>query len=196
MKKLQAAALFGGGAFLGVFGCAFLTKPPSQSSDWAAWAQAFGSVGAIFIAWFVSKQQYERDRRTEFERALVERISRLELAKNLFEMIAGSASLMPDREQWGKFFGQQSTREEQYSSLVRFGDALKDIPLHDLACPEAASAILHVSWLVERLKIRIPQSTEFPWSVEENMLLSGAEVQLENAIKELRQQLAAIDRRR
>jgi hypothetical protein len=192
MRNIPAAALFGGGVFLGAFGCAFVIEPPTQSSDWASWAQAFGSVGAIFIAWFVSKQQYERDRRTERERLLIERISRLELAKNLFEMVGGSGNLMPEREHLNQLFGQNSTREEQCSSLVRFGDALKDIPLHDLSCPEAARAILQVSWLVDRVKIRIAQESMFPWSVEENMLLSTAELELEKSIKELRQQLVAI----
>jgi hypothetical protein len=56
-------------AFLaGMMVTAFIKWPPAQSSDWAAWVQAFGSIGAIGVAIYVSWAQARNDRLRERER--------------------------------------------------------------------------------------------------------------------------------
>ncbi|MFM0505281.1 hypothetical protein [Paraburkholderia caffeinilytica] len=52
--KIQYAAGFGAGVLL----TALVKFPPNSSSDWAAWVQAIGSIGAIGIAIWVSHKQY------------------------------------------------------------------------------------------------------------------------------------------
>lgn len=40
---------------------AFILNWPTSSSEWAAWVQAFGSIGAVFIAIFVMNLQHKRE---------------------------------------------------------------------------------------------------------------------------------------
>lgn len=47
-------ASFFGGIAVGIFVAAFWRYPPQGSSDWASWAQAVGSVGAIAAAIWIS----------------------------------------------------------------------------------------------------------------------------------------------
>ncbi|WP_211453724.1 hypothetical protein [Collimonas antrihumi] len=53
-----AVGLLVAGYFLG----AFLNHPPTKNSDWPAWVQAIGSIGAIFVAVAVSYYQYTTTR--------------------------------------------------------------------------------------------------------------------------------------
>lgn len=70
MDFVKSAGVFFVGLVVGTFACAFLLHPPLQSSDWASWAQAFGTVTAIFGAYAIARHQIraEKDRRAESER--------------------------------------------------------------------------------------------------------------------------------
>ncbi|MCY0389587.1 hypothetical protein OVY01_20790 [Robbsia sp. Bb-Pol-6] len=65
--------------FLSVF---FIVKiftlfMPKQSSDWASWVQAFGSIGAIFVAIYVSYDQNKKQLVREKEKVKKEELSLL-----------------------------------------------------------------------------------------------------------------------
>jgi hypothetical protein len=57
MIDLRNGAIFSVAFLLGAVFTAFLRWPPTQSSDWAAWVQAVGSIVAIFGAYFVGERQ-------------------------------------------------------------------------------------------------------------------------------------------
>jgi predicted histidine transporter YuiF (NhaC family) len=78
MHRFIAAAVAIASMFYVVyFVMAFNDHPPSQSQDIAAWVQAFGSVGAILVAVWVSYEQHrkqeahERQREVDEERGLL-----------------------------------------------------------------------------------------------------------------------------
>jgi hypothetical protein len=72
MLKFRGIGLFAMAFFAGVLVTAFVRWPPAQSSDWAAWVQAVGSIGAIIGAIWIASEQTRREhvrRESETERA-------------------------------------------------------------------------------------------------------------------------------
>ncbi|WP_052382362.1 hypothetical protein [Paraburkholderia kururiensis] len=61
MGCFQSAGLFTVAVFMGVVVTAFIRWPPAQSSDWAAWLQAVGSIGAIVGAIWIASAQSRRE---------------------------------------------------------------------------------------------------------------------------------------
>ncbi|ACR29185.1 MULTISPECIES: hypothetical protein [Burkholderia] len=63
MGRYSGLAMFIGAFAAGILVTAVLRWPPAQSSDWAAWVQAVGSIGAIVAATKIASQQADRDRK-------------------------------------------------------------------------------------------------------------------------------------
>ncbi|MFM0171976.1 hypothetical protein [Paraburkholderia sediminicola] len=69
MRYLNAALVFGTGFILGVFGTAFLLHIPSNSGEWASWAQAVGAtVGLAVAIYFPMRERQRHDRETADQR--------------------------------------------------------------------------------------------------------------------------------
>jgi hypothetical protein len=49
------------------------------SSEWAAWAQAYGSIGAIFAAWWLTRWQIQMKARQDFKKSSAALYDQLEL---------------------------------------------------------------------------------------------------------------------
>lgn len=80
--RWKVAAGFGAGALV----TAFALHPPLSSQDWAAWVQALGSMGAIWIAvWILKKQNEHAVRREEDETDQII----LSLRDEVFALLAG-----------------------------------------------------------------------------------------------------------
>ncbi|MBN3726088.1 hypothetical protein [Burkholderia sp. Ac-20379] len=72
MRKYLNLGLFGGALAVGALVTALVRWPPMQSSDWAAWVQAVGSIGAIAAAIWIQDRQRSVDRENEQRRELAE----------------------------------------------------------------------------------------------------------------------------
>ncbi|MGZ7173840.1 hypothetical protein ACXKTX_09425 [Burkholderia gladioli] len=72
MGRYLSLALFAGAFAVGALVTALVRWPPSQSSDWAAWVQAVGSIGAIGAAIWIQARQRAFDRANERRRELSE----------------------------------------------------------------------------------------------------------------------------
>ncbi|WP_186251727.1 hypothetical protein [Burkholderia gladioli] len=72
MGRYLSLGLFAGAFAVGALVTALVRWPPSQSSDWAAWVQAVGSIGAIVAAIWIQARQRAFDRANERRRELSE----------------------------------------------------------------------------------------------------------------------------
>ncbi len=75
-SKLESAAVCGaavliGGALIGIFAA----YPPLTPGDWAAWAQAFGSIAAVGLGLWVVQRQRTLEMRRHAELAAAARLS-------------------------------------------------------------------------------------------------------------------------
>jgi len=75
-SKLETAIVCGGavlvyGALIGVFAA----YPPAATGDWAAWAQAFGSVTAIGLGLWVVQRQHTLEMQRREARKVAARLS-------------------------------------------------------------------------------------------------------------------------
>lgn len=59
-KVIAAVGIISAAFVITYFGVAFDEHPPTSSQDFAAWVQAFGSIGAILVAVWVSYHQHEK----------------------------------------------------------------------------------------------------------------------------------------
>ncbi len=98
-KRYQVALLLGFGALF----AAFVFNPPKFSADWASWVQAFGSIGAILIAVWVShrdnKNAVDRERvseKNEGEQMARALASELAVHWKHYHDVAGSAIELHD----------------------------------------------------------------------------------------------------
>lgn len=96
MVDLKRAGLFAIAFLAGMLITAFMRWPPSQSSDWASWVQAFGSIGAIGVAIYVSSAQARNDRARERERQIAEDDNVLMNVQAILENAAQIIGEMPD----------------------------------------------------------------------------------------------------
>jgi hypothetical protein len=69
MKYIKEVSLVAIAFLIGVTVTAFLKWPPNQSSDWAAWVQAVGSIGAIIGAVAIAMRETWNRRKDETLRA-------------------------------------------------------------------------------------------------------------------------------
>ena len=118
-------------AFLaGMMVTAFLRWPPKQSSDWAAWVQAFGAIGAIGVAIYVSWTQARNDRVREQEHDHAERLRILEgpigIMGAAFRFIEKVPTESSDEAKVEAFLNDGGW----LSGFMRAQTALINIPLH------------------------------------------------------------------
>lgn len=71
-RTIGAIGFIAAAALVGYFGVAFYEHPPVSSQDFAAWVQAFGSIGAILGAVWVSYDQHDKQRARDEEAATTE----------------------------------------------------------------------------------------------------------------------------
>jgi hypothetical protein len=167
--------------------CVYAFRTNSEGA--AAWIQAVGSIAAIIAAWRISTEQYRRDQKLSERRRLEERIQTLETVHGIMLSISGAAvvshlnreTLFPDRK---------ATDEERFSAVIHYGDALKEAPLFDLGDARVVSFVVQVSWLVERLKIRMGQGVRFPWTSADEVVLRSAITEVQVAVDRLKSEMA------
>jgi hypothetical protein len=87
-SKLETAVAYGaavliGGALIGVFAA----YPPLTPGDWAAWAQAFGTVAAIGLGLWVAQRQHRLDVLRRRAAAMAQRQSRQQSALLLIDAV-------------------------------------------------------------------------------------------------------------
>lgn len=71
-------------------GCViFILNWPKSSSDWAAWVQAFGSIGAVFIAIFVMNLQHKRQVESKKLELKAEGVMLINAAEAIQTLLAG-----------------------------------------------------------------------------------------------------------
>lgn len=87
-----------------------------SKSDWAAWVQAIGSIGAILVAVAVVQFQHSRQSKDEAEKVRIERRRQLNVIKWQFSMVADTCSgvaSMIGREHVAWFLQAQVIRERR-----------------------------------------------------------------------------------
>lgn len=146
MKHLGSVGLFLVGLFVGVFGTAFALHAPVQSSDWAAWAQAFGAVGAIAGAFMIAATQRASDQAKERERDYRERIRVLD---GVVSIIAAAYDLIEDAPGAGSRITEESIdtyfkRPSVYKDFEHVSAALQRIPVHTLPWWQIGKAVLEM----------------------------------------------------
>ena len=95
------------------FAAAFFKKPPQDSSDWAAWVQAVGSIGAIGVAIWLSHSSEREARRQAVQSG---RIFAGKLLNCLGQLQKACAN-----QNYGEISAEAVTLEE----LVEFGRRLR-----------------------------------------------------------------------
>jgi hypothetical protein len=167
MKRFSGVAIFMSGVGIGIFAAAFLLYPPAQSSDWAAWAQAVGSVAAIVGTVMVTRMQMRhaseqamaalRDDRNERLRGVMTIVRTLHLAcgrtqRTVKQRMASNANY-----------------RETINGLGALSEggikALRDIPLHIPPYSSIAREIIVIRravYLYEQRISRLLQATVDP----------------------------------
>jgi hypothetical protein len=108
------------------------------SAEWAAWAEAIGTILAVFAAIFVAGWQTRRQHLDALRLVAEEgRQSRIELAKTLLALANNSRAVlahlttkMPDRE--AVYFIAEGGVHYDLGQLRRIDSSLAAIPLHNL----------------------------------------------------------------
>ncbi|MFM0231287.1 hypothetical protein [Paraburkholderia sediminicola] len=139
-------SLFLGGLFIGAVGTAFVVHTPTQSSDWAAWAQALGAIGAIAAAFMISFTQRVNDQARERERDYRERIrildgvvSVVDAAYDLIEDAPGAGARTTEDA-----IDEYLTRPSVYKDFQHVAVALQGIPVHTLPWWQIGKAVLEM----------------------------------------------------
>lgn len=132
MSLSSGTAFFVGGVALGVFGTAFITHFPTQSSDWAAWAQAVGSMAAIIGAVMVTRMQMRHAENQQARLRARDIEDRLQavvaIARTLFLAVGRTQRTVRQRIE------EKSDYREAIHGFVALSQggikALNEIPLH------------------------------------------------------------------
>ena len=106
-----------------------------QGIDWPAWVQAVGSVGAIFVAWWLTRRQLlhaEQQRLRERHQA---RLDRLEPIVALADI---ARRLVDDVEWNATYFRERYSRTAIDHLILR----LLEVPVHDLPDAELVEQVV------------------------------------------------------
>lgn len=166
--------------------CAFR----SYSDGAAAWVQAVGSIAAIVAAWQISNNQYRRERRLSERRNMEDRLRKLDTVLAILRAIDSAAVIAALRKDPIIPGRSRITIQENFSAVIRFGDALKEVPLFDLEDANIVSRVVQASWLVERLRLRVGSGNLFPWMVDDQAVLKTAITEIEQAVRRLESEIA------
>jgi hypothetical protein len=88
MVNLRAAGFFAIAFAAGMFVTAFCKWPPTQSSDWASWVQAVGSIGAIVGSFYLGSRQAQWQAREQDRRTRAKYLSIAEAAMGYVDVIS------------------------------------------------------------------------------------------------------------
>jgi hypothetical protein len=163
-----------------------------QSSEWASWVQAVGSIGAIGIAIYIASSQSREAKVDARRRELSERLVRIQTAYQLTSAVAGAAMVAHIKEAPWMSDGKKTSRYERFSAISRFGEALMQAPLFDLGDIDAITYIVQISWLVERMNARIEQDHPQPWDEESNVVLKTALAKFDTILTRVQAELTNV----
>lgn len=112
----------------------FVLNWPSTSSEWAAWVQAFGSIGAIAAAIYIMRFQSELSRKEAKEKELLElRAKDEELGDLLEQLISMLSSLIGYAELFRGTLLEFNDRTEQQNLLPLFRAFIRSMEVINLS---------------------------------------------------------------
>lgn len=153
-----------------------------SKSDWAAWVQAVGSIGAILVAIAVVQFQHSRQSKVEAEKARIERRGQLNVLKWQFNMIAETCNGIADmigREHVAWFLQAQVLRERRNVlasfPITHFPDASLLIRAQDLSHRLLIAAAVVDSLEVPRKEITLRHCADLLRAARDEALVGVTE---------------------
>jgi hypothetical protein len=148
-----------------------------SKTDWAAWVQAIGSIGAILGAFYLGSRQAQWQARAEDRRIRAKYLSIANVAIGYVEVILDSAR--PDS-------GGMLLAGIEAQRLIETTSAMKAIPLHELGSPDVIVAwstfIKNLRWLNETYANVTDSNTAFPQTANAPSGESARRTALTNAV--------------
>ncbi|WP_406867313.1 hypothetical protein [Paraburkholderia fungorum] len=150
-RSLLAVAFIAGGCL------GWLVRfPPIDSSSAAGWAQAFGTVGAIFGSFAISRYQIKKEVVREKIASLDRRTSMLEIVLALTSDMVVSIQRLPaliDRDTLA--VDDLDELELQRAKFAKSAQRLQIVPLFEISSSEAAFAVCDLERVASELLSRI-----------------------------------------
>lgn len=147
MVKPKSWVLFVSAFCAGIVATAFVRWPPHQSSDWAAWVQAIGSIGAVGVAIYISWAQAKNDRDRERARAAAENDGILMNVPAVLQNAAKIIDEMPDSTASDPVIERYLKEVFSRAQFAIATQALAAIELHRLKWWRAVELVLEMRQL-------------------------------------------------
>ncbi len=149
----------------------FINWLPRQSSDWASWVQAFGSIGAIVGSVFLTKQQIDAQHRSAVLLEHDSRLRRWQSVKALLDSLYQQCLDVEEVFQRDGDFGALDFIGNYYEKS--FDDAigrLNEIPLFELNSDKLVFSVIGMKDDAETLSTWIKEGSKrgpgFPTEIE------------------------------
>ncbi|MDR5736169.1 hypothetical protein QCE47_28045 [Caballeronia sp. LZ025] len=137
MFSFRKLGLVAGGFFAGMLATAFVRFLPSQSSDWASWAQAIGAVAAIIGSFVIARRQSEFDRSQAFEAERRQRLREVEAFTAVAEHGVAQGTALADAFRNMPAFALAQALSLNLFNIDEASTALFNVPLHQVGSRDA-----------------------------------------------------------
>ncbi|MGZ2748345.1 hypothetical protein [Burkholderia stagnalis] len=128
------------GLILGVSIAGLLSHLPGNSTEWAAWAQAIGTVAVVVGAVWVAYYQVEHARRSAEERERALDVRAYGLLMSIAVQLHANAQALAHRLSSNPFLDPQPRRQQRCDEFSQLHVALLELPVHVL--PDFTSVAL------------------------------------------------------
>ncbi|MGX5887845.1 hypothetical protein [Burkholderia gladioli] len=133
------------GFFVGVFAMAFVRWPPTQSSDWASWAQAVGAIAAIIGAFFLAQRQAALQHQSAIALEYEARLRRWQSVKALLDSLYQQCLDVDETfNREGGFSTLDFVGVYEEKAFVDSINRLNGVPLFDLNSDKLVFAIIGI----------------------------------------------------
>jgi hypothetical protein len=137
----------------GVFAASFIQKPPTTSTDWAAWVQAVGSIGAIIGAIWIASRQHQKalDAAKAAERERHVRVMEVlvSIAGDVLRFFQHMAEQGPKIQSGELTQNVLLITTQNWASQT--GAALNEVPIFDLPFAEVTQDLVGIKQMVAAL---------------------------------------------
>jgi hypothetical protein len=155
MGKTRGWLLFLSAFSAGMMVTAFLRWPPNQSSDWAAWVQAVGSIGAIVGAFEVGRRQAEASRRQAIDLDVLAQQRQVDAIVAVVNHSIDQATASADSFMNMPTDVLRFALQEPIYSLSEATDALLAIPLHEVGTGAAVTQFAQLQVVLKAMQATI-----------------------------------------